>query len=93
VQAFTAVYNDAGVGIDDAGISRLPALDERGIAAATVGAWTARIGDGRSTFEDGVISHLNRTAHELGGEIGMTAREFVRVVQAATARRSGRDRH
>ena len=92
VQAFAAIFNDAGVGIDNAGISRLPALDERGIAAATVGAWTARIGDGRSTFEDGVISHLNRTAHGLGGEIGMTARDFVRIVEAA-ARRSGRECH
>lgn len=86
VQALAAIYNDAGVGIDNAGISRLPALDERGIAAATVDAWTARIGDGRSTFEDGVISHLNRTARGMGGEVGMSAREFVRAVQEMATR-------
>ena len=31
-----ALYNDAGIGKDAAGTSRLPALDARGIAAATV---------------------------------------------------------
>ena len=87
VQAFAAIFNDAGVGIDSAGISRLPVLDQRAISAATVGAWTARIGDGRSTFEDGIISHLNRTARRCGGDIGMTARDFVRIVQAAAAGR------
>src|SRR5437667_177554 len=43
-----AFYNDAGIGIDEAGVSRLPALDDRSIAAATVSAATARIGEARS---------------------------------------------
>src|SRR5207302_1281456 len=51
-----AFYNDAGIGIDEAGVSRLPALDDRGIAAATVSAATARIGEARSTYEDGILS-------------------------------------
>src|SRR5207247_458887 len=51
-----AFYNDAGIGIDEAGVSRLPALDQRGIPAATVSAASARIGDARSTYEDGVLS-------------------------------------
>src|SRR5207302_10270629 len=33
-----ALYNDAGIGKEEAGVSRLPALDLRGIAAATVSA-------------------------------------------------------
>src|SRR5581483_9692833 len=33
IDALAAVYNDAGVGIDDAGISRLAPLNARGIAA------------------------------------------------------------
>ena len=37
-----AIYNDAGLGIDGAAITRLPALDARGIAAATVSAWHRR---------------------------------------------------
>ncbi|MCG8547952.1 MAG: hypothetical protein MJE12_27460 [Alphaproteobacteria bacterium] len=80
-----AAYNDAGCGIDGAGTSRLPALDARGIAAATVSHDSARIGDGRSTYEDGVVSHVNETAGGMGAKAGMTMVEFVdRVAAAAT---------
>ena len=61
-----ALYNDAGIGKDEAGVSRLPALDARGIAAATVSAASARIGDARSTYEDGIISRVNASAAALG---------------------------
>lgn len=77
IDAVAAVYNDAGVGIDDAGISRLPALEARGIAAVTVDAQTARIGDARSTWESGRISHLNSLAQAYGGRVGMTIPAFV----------------
>jgi hypothetical protein len=72
-----ALYNDAGIGKDEAGTSRLPALDARGIAAATVSAASARIGDARSTYEDGIVSRVNARAAALGLRQGMTAREFV----------------
>ena len=78
--ALAAVYNDAGGGIDDAGMSRLPALDERGIAAATVGAATARIGDGRSTYDDGRISHVNEAAARCGARPGMSVPDLVRLI-------------
>jgi hypothetical protein len=74
VQAFGAAYNDAGIGIDRAGIGRLPALDTRGIAALTVAAASARIGDARSTFEDGIISAVNTTAARYGAHVGERAR-------------------
>jgi hypothetical protein len=54
------VFNDAGGGIDDAGFTRLPALDARRIPAATVHAFSARIGDGRSTYHDGIVSRGSR---------------------------------
>jgi uncharacterized protein YunC (DUF1805 family) len=76
-----ALYNDAGIGIDEAGVSRLPALDARGIAAGTVSAASARIGDARSTYEDGVLSRVNRTTAALGISDGMSAREFVEIVR------------
>jgi len=72
-----ALYNDAGIGKDEAGISRLPALDARGIAAATVSAASARIGDARSTYEDGVVSRVNARAAAFGLREGIGAREFV----------------
>jgi hypothetical protein len=70
VDAFAAVFSDAGVGIDRAGISRLPALDERGIAAVTVSAASARIGDAASVYETGIISHVNETARGMGASAG-----------------------
>jgi hypothetical protein len=73
-----ALFNDAGIGKDEAGISRLPALAARGIAAATVAAASARIGDARSTYDDGIISRVNAVAAGQGLSAGMTAREFVR---------------
>ncbi len=75
-----AIFNDAGIGIDAAGIARLPALDARGIAAAAVRADSARIGDGRSTWDTGIVSAVNACGIAIGGRIGMTAQELVRHV-------------
>jgi hypothetical protein len=80
-----ALYNDAGIGKDDAGTSRLPALDARGIAAATVSTASARIGDARSTYEDGIISRVNARAAARGLREGITAREFVAGLRHALA--------
>jgi hypothetical protein len=77
VDVFAAFFNDAGGGKDGAGFARLPMLDERGIAAATVSNNTARIGDGRSTYETGVVSHANETAKRLELREGMSARDAV----------------
>jgi hypothetical protein len=78
-----AFYNDAGIGIDEAGVSRLPALDRRGITAATVAATSARIGDARSSYENGVLSRVNERAASLGLKPGMTAREAVAILRRA----------
>jgi hypothetical protein len=79
-----AIYNDADGGIDGAGYSRLPALDARGIAAATVSAWSARIGDAQSTFDDGWVTCVNEQARKAGGEIGLSCRELVaRLIEEA----------
>jgi uncharacterized protein YunC (DUF1805 family) len=75
VDGFAAIFNDAGIGKDDAGITRLPALDSRGVAAFTVAAASARIGDARSTLNDGIISRTNRAAEALGARVGQQAHE------------------
>ena len=80
-----ALYNDAGIGKDAAGTSRLPALDVQGIAAATVSAASARIGDARSTYEDGIISRVNTRAASFGLREGISAREFVAGLRCALA--------
>jgi hypothetical protein len=82
IDAVAAIYNDAGVGIDRAGISRLAALDGRGVPAATVDAFTARIGSARSTWETGIISHVNRGAAALGGRPGMTCQKLIKSLYA-----------
>jgi uncharacterized protein YunC (DUF1805 family) len=76
-----AFYNDAGIGIDEAGVSRLPALDNRGIVSATVAATSARIGDARSSYEDGILSRVNARAAALGLKPGMTTRKAVAILR------------
>ena len=76
-EGFAAVFNDAGIGIDEAGVGRLAALDRRGMAAFTVSASSARIGEARSSFEDGEISRVNETAARLGATPGRRAREIL----------------
>ncbi len=76
VPVFSAVYNDAAFGLDSAGVCRLPALDARGIAGACVSAFSARIGDGLSSYHDGFISALNETAVRHGGRIGQSTAAF-----------------
>lgn len=78
-----AVYVDADRGLDDAGISRLPALEARGIAGAMVSAFSARIGDGMSVWTDGYVSALNGVAESHGGAIGQSTRDFVAAMIAA----------
>lgn len=79
-------FSDAGVGLDEAGIQRLPLLDPRGIAAGAVSADSAPIGDSRAILATGILSHVNRTAHALGARPGQPLREFVdRLLAAASA--------
>lgn len=78
-----AVFNDAGMGKDRAGVGRLPALDRRGVAAVAVGAMSARIGSAESTLEAGVISAANLAAAALGAEAGTPLREFLEDVLLA----------
>lgn len=77
VDGYAAVFNDAGIGIDEAGIGRLPALERRGIAAFVVTAASARIGEAVSTFEDGIVSVANAPARALGAVPGSKARDLL----------------
>ena len=71
-----AVFHDAGVGRNRAGISRLPVMDEQGVAGATVGHESARIGDARSIWNTGMISHVNELAAAWGARAGMSCQDF-----------------
>ncbi|HJU18840.1 MAG TPA: hypothetical protein VJ770_20495, partial [Stellaceae bacterium] len=69
-----AIFNDAGVGRDKAGIAGLDCLARLGIAAAAVGHRTARIGDGADMMARGVVTHANPPAVALGCHAGLGCR-------------------
>jgi len=75
-----AVFNDAGGGPDGRGRTRLGALADRDIAAATVSSTSARLGDGRSTYATGVLSEVNEVARRQGLVPGMPARAATEAI-------------
>ncbi len=76
-RARLAVFNDAGIGKERAGLTHLAALDAFGVAAVTVAAATARIGDAASALETGVISSGNAAATALGAKVGAPLRRCI----------------
>jgi hypothetical protein len=74
VAARAAAFHDAGASAED--LSRLPVLAARGIAAVTVSAASARIGEARSMWDTGEISHVNAPAAALGARAGQPLAEF-----------------
>lgn len=81
-------FSDGGVGLDGAGVRRLPELDKHGIPAGAVAAMSAPIGDARGIYRDGVLSHVNETAAALGAKPGMRLFDFVEQLLEAARRRS-----
>jgi hypothetical protein len=71
------VFNDAGVGLDQAGIAALALLQASGIAACTVAHSSARIGQAASTLDSGIISHVNAAAAALGAQAGASLRSWL----------------
>lgn len=69
------ICSDGGKGKDDAGIAAIYEVEADGLAGATVDARTARMGDGLSTYHDGVISACNSLAAERGVRVGQTAKQ------------------
>jgi hypothetical protein len=74
VAARAAAFHDAGAKAED--LTRLPALAARGIPAVTVGTASARIGEARSMWGSGLLSHVNAPAAALGAHAGRPLAEF-----------------
>lgn len=72
------IFNDAGVGKDRAGIAALAMLQDKGVAAGAVSHVSARIGDSKDAWENGVISHVNDAARALGLAPGQPLRGALR---------------
>lgn len=77
VKAALYVFNDAGIGRDEAGVAGLAVLHDDGIAACAVAHMSARIGDAADTFERGVISRANHPAAAIGFAPGTALRRAI----------------
>ena len=73
-------FNDAGVGKENAGIAALDMLERLGVAAGTVDNDSAKIGDARDHWENGIVSHLNETAKAAGLREGVALHEAISSV-------------
>jgi hypothetical protein len=69
------ICSDGGGGREQSGTVGLAMVEQDGLAGAAVDVKTARMGDGLSTYHDGVISALNQPAYQRGVRVGMTAVE------------------
>ena len=78
-----SVFNDAGVGLDNAGIKALPWLQEHELAACAVAHTSARIGEAESTLATGVVSHANPLAQALGVRPGLPCSALPALLGAA----------
>jgi hypothetical protein len=77
------IFNDAGMGKENAGISGLSILDGEGIIGATVDTMSARIGEAADCYASGVISAVNNTAIGVGINTGISAKEAALKMIAA----------
>jgi len=70
-------FNDASGGKNSVGFTRLPALQQRGIAAVTLSHDSCKIGDAQSGIATGVISCCNNAAIQLGCVKGKSLNSFL----------------
>jgi hypothetical protein len=77
VRARLYVFNDAGVGKDEAGIAALAMLDDAGQSAVAVAHTSARIGEAADTWTGGVISRANTAAAAQGYRAGQSLRAAI----------------
>ena len=83
-QPLLSVFNDAGVGLDGAGIAALPWLQGHQLAACAVAHTSARIGEAASTLANGVVSHANPLARALGVHPGLPCSALPTLLGAGT---------
>jgi hypothetical protein len=74
------ICSDGAFGKNDSGVAALRPANDAGIPGASVSALTARMGDGRSTYFDGVISAANDLAMAAGVRIGQRATEAAQLL-------------
>jgi hypothetical protein len=86
IAAKGAIANDAGIAKNNSAVEGVMLLTEHGVPAASVGTMSARLGEGSSTWNDGIISVINPPAAARGIKVGMTAKEAARLMLSSTGR-------
>ena len=82
-QPRAAIFNDAGIGLDESCVAGLGWLDALGLPAVAVSAQTARIGWGTDLLAGGVLSRVNGSAARLGCRPGQSGAEAAALLAAA----------
>jgi hypothetical protein len=82
VRPFGFICSDGGMGADESGVAGIYMVEADGLRGATVDARSARMGDGLSTWRDGVISAVNAGARARGVQVGMRAQEAAYLLAA-----------
>lgn len=77
IRPLFSVFNDAGGGLNNAGLLALELLQHHGLAACTVAHCSAQIGNSASTLADGLVNHVNTCAASLGIQTGWTCQQAV----------------
>ena len=75
-----SIANDAGIARNNSAVEGVMILGKRGIPSAAVSTLSARLGEGLSTWNDGIISVVNPVAAARGVKVGMTAKEAARLM-------------
>lgn len=80
VRPYGFICSDGGMGRERSGIVGMIEAGNAGIPGATVDARFARMGDGRSSYEHGVISAANALAELAGVRVGQPARDAAKLL-------------
>ena len=80
IAARGGIANDAGIAKNNSAVEGVMLLGERGVPAAAVATLSARLGEGSSTWNDGIISVVNAPAAARGVKVGMSAKAAARLM-------------
>ena len=80
MKAKGAIANDAGIARNNSAVEGVYILGQNGIPAASVSTMSARLGEGLSSWNTGVISVANEVAQKLGVKVGMSCKEAARIM-------------
>jgi hypothetical protein len=81
-----SVFNDAGGGLDNAGMAALDFLQLNSLAACVVAHHSARIGEAQSTLASGMVRAANAAASALGVQAGWSCQQVVDFLVAPQKR-------